>query len=122
MRIIVYLFVGSLAPLLLGMAGVGQDYSKYFTDGQAIYKNNCIRCHGINGEGNGPDAKTLTVPPANFQSAESKMKSEHDLHSAVVWGLAFSPMHKWFDKLTPQEMRAVIQYIRHIAPFQTRLN
>ncbi len=118
MRVLFYLLVCLFPLLLLGMEGLTQDLSGDHANGQAIYEKNCVRCHGVNGEGNGPDASTLTVPPANFQSIESRMKSDLDLRSAVVWGLAFSPMHQWFDKLTPLEMRAVVQHIRHIAPYR----
>ncbi|MGB0908897.1 MAG: c-type cytochrome [Nitrospirales bacterium] len=122
MRVFLGLLVGTISLSLLGMAGIGQDYAAGHSKGKAIYENYCFRCHGVNGEGDGSDAETLTVPPANFQSIESRMKSEHALRSSVVWGLAFSPMHKWFDKLTPEEMRAVVQYIRQIAPFQAKPN
>ncbi len=109
-----------LALLLLPTVSFAQETSGELTNGQEIYKKNCVRCHGINGEGNGPDAQALMVPPANFQSPESRAKMELELRSAVVWGLAFSPMHGWFDKLTTQEMRAVVQHIRRIAPYRPR--
>ncbi|GJL61583.1 c-type cytochrome [Candidatus Nitrospira salsa] len=118
MSVLLYLLVSSFGLLLIGSEGLAQDSSEDQANGQGIYETHCLRCHGSNGEGNGPDASTLTVPPTNFQSVESRMKSDLDLRSAVVWGLAFSPMHQWFDKLTPQEMRAVVQYIRQIAPFE----
>jgi len=118
MSVLLYLLVSSFGLLLIGSEGLAQDSSEDQANGQGIYETHCLRCHGSNGEGNGPDASTLTVPPINFQSVESRMKSDLDLRSAVVWGLAFSPMHQWFDKLTPQEMRAVVQYIRQIAPFE----
>lgn len=35
--------------------------------GQVLYQNNCSRCHGINGDGNGADAPTLPVKPADFR-------------------------------------------------------
>lgn len=122
MRTLFCVLLSLFAPLLLGMAGLGEDYTEDHAVGQAIYEKNCLRCHGTNGEGNGPDAVALTVPPTNFQSVESRMKSERDLRSAVVWGLAFSPMHKWFDTLTPPEMKSVVQYIRQMAPFRARSN
>ncbi len=34
--------------------------------GEALYKENCLRCHGVTFEGNGPDAATLTSMPANL--------------------------------------------------------
>jgi len=85
--------------------------------GEAVYKANCVRCHGIQGRGDGPDAAQLIVPPANFQRQESRAKSEMDLRSAIIWGLAFSPMHGWWDQLSVEDIRAVTAYIRRLAPY-----
>lgn len=35
--------------------------------GATLYNANCLRCHGENLDGNGPEAATLTVPPANLR-------------------------------------------------------
>lgn len=86
--------------------------------GEVVYQAHCVRCHGIQGKGDGPDAFALIVPPANFQRMESRAKSETDLRSAIIWGLAFSPMHGWWDKLSVEEIRAVTAYIRRIAPYE----
>ncbi|MDR4483705.1 MAG: cytochrome c [Nitrospirales bacterium] len=86
--------------------------------GEGVYQDHCVRCHGIQGKGDGPDAAALVVPPANFQRMESRAKSETDLRSAIIWGLAFSPMHGWWDKLSVEEIRAVTAYIRQIAPYE----
>ena len=37
--------------------------------GEAIYNKHCVKCHGITGLGNGPEASSQPGPPANFQSA-----------------------------------------------------
>ena len=111
-------FVVSIIVWLPSLAGFAQGLPGELGGGQAIYQKNCLRCHGVNGEGNGPDAGTLMVPPANFHTHESKMKSEMELRSAVLWGRAFSPMHGWFNKLTTEEMKAVVRYIRQMAPYQ----
>ena len=84
--------------------------------GEAVYQAHCVRCHGTQGKGDGPDAAKLIVPPANFHRPESRAKSEMDLRSAIIWGLAFSPMHGWWDKLSVGEIRAVTAYIRPLAP------
>ena len=35
--------------------------------GQLLYQQYCSRCHGINGDGNGVDASTLPIKPADFR-------------------------------------------------------
>jgi len=86
--------------------------------GEAVYKAHCVRCHGIQGRGDGPDAAKLIVPPANFHRRESRAKSEMDLRSAIIWGLAFSPMHGWWDQISVEDIRAVTAYIRRLAPYE----
>lgn len=38
-------------------------------NGQKLYLADCARCHGPNGNGDGPDGKTLTPKPLNFHDA-----------------------------------------------------
>ncbi|MGD9851675.1 MAG: cytochrome c [Nitrospirales bacterium] len=85
--------------------------------GQEVYQLHCVSCHGIQGKGDGPEAAKLIVPPANFHRPESRSKTEMELRSAIIWGLAFSPMHGWWDKISVEDIRAVTAYIRRLAPF-----
>jgi len=86
--------------------------------GEAVYQAYCVGCHGFQGRGDGPEATKLIVPPANFHRPASRAKSEMDLRSAIIWGLAFSPMHGWWDKLSVEDIRAVTAYIRRLAPYE----
>jgi mono/diheme cytochrome c family protein len=86
--------------------------------GEAVYKAHCVGCHGLHGKGDGPDAANLIVPPANFHRPESRAKTDMELRGAIIWGLAFSPMHGWWGKLSGDDMRSVIAYIRQLAPYQ----
>ncbi len=86
--------------------------------GEAVYKSHCEGCHGLHGKGDGPDAAKLIVPPANFHRPESRANSEMDIRGAIIWGLAFSPMHGWWGKLSANDMRSVTAYIRQLAPYQ----
>jgi mono/diheme cytochrome c family protein len=95
-----------------------QEPPSDFEKGKAVYAAHCMRCHGIQGRGDGPDAAQLTVPPTNLHRPESRAKSENDLRSAIIWGLAFSPMHGWWDRLSIEDIRAVTAYIRHVAPYE----
>ena len=86
--------------------------------GKAIYTEHCARCHGIHGKGDGPDAAALIVPPTNFHRYESRIKSEKALRAAIIWGLAFSPMHGWWEKFSGAELRSLTAYIRQLAPYR----
>jgi cytochrome c oxidase cbb3-type subunit 3 len=96
----------------------GQEPEVSPQKGEAVYKAHCVGCHGSQGKGDGLDAAKLIVPPANFHRPESRAKSEMDLRGAIIWGLAFRPMHGWWGKLSGDEMRSVTAYIRQLAPYQ----
>lgn len=84
-------------------------------DGQAIYEKNCLRCHGDKLDGNGPDGQYLIVRPANFQSVNSRVKTDWELLITIANGALFSPMHGYRGKLTDQQMLDVLSYIRSVA-------
>ena len=85
--------------------------------GETIYVQHCAGCHGSIGDGLGPDIKELIVPPANFRAVKSRTKTDMELYLAIKQGVLFSPMHGWADRLSEQEIRDVLNYIRTFAPF-----
>ena len=85
--------------------------------GKAIYVQHCLRCHGENLDGNGPDAQYLIVRPANFRSQSSRYKTDWELLVTIANGVLFTPMHGFRGKLTDEEMLDVLSYIRSMAPF-----
>ena len=91
------------------------------TLGKAIYQAHCLRCHGSQGDGKGPDSERLIVTPRDFHAPDSTAKTERELRSIIIWGLVFSPMHGWWDRLEPEEIRAVVSYIRVLAPYRPRI-
>ncbi len=118
-------FVGSFALLTILLMFIGntaaQDLMTNPFAGKVLYQTHCLRCHGPLGDGKGPDATTLIVPPRDFHSSASTAKTERELRSIIIWGLVFSPMHGWWDRLKPEEIRAVVGYIRRLAPYQPRI-
>lgn len=86
-------------------------------NGQTLYQQHCLRCHGAKLDGNGPDGQYLVVPPANFQSLTSRSKTDWELLIAISQGVLFSPMHGWSGRLTDDQIRDVLSYIRMQAPF-----
>lgn len=89
-----------------------QDYPPDVARGKAVYERHCQSCHGVTGYGDGPDAGSLRVPPANFQRFRSFLKSDEELLRTIEHGVVFSPMHSWRGTLTDGEMQDVVAYIR----------
>lgn len=87
--------------------------------GQAVYEQNCVRCHGPKLDGNGPDGQYLIVRPANLQTTVSRAKTDWELLVTISNGVLFSPMHGFRGKLTDQQMLDVLSYIRIMAPPET---
>lgn len=85
--------------------------------GQALYEQHCLACHGKAGDGRGPDAQYLIVPPANFTSPSLRAKTDADLLMAISNGVLFSPMHAWRDRLSEENVRDLISYLRMLSPF-----
>jgi mono/diheme cytochrome c family protein len=118
-------FVGSLILLTIFLIfssnSTAQDLINNPFAGKALYQTHCLRCHGALGDGKGPDVATLIVPPRDYSTPESTAKSDFELRSIIIWGLVFSDMHSWGFRLTPQEIRNLISYIRQLAPYQPRI-
>ena len=90
----------------------GQELSGDVEAGKLVYEQRCARCHGVGGWGDGPQARDLIVPPRNFRNLRSQMKSDEQLLQSIEFGVVMSPMHGWRDRLTPQQMRDVLAYVR----------
>ncbi len=80
-----------------------------YTKAQKIYEATCLRCHGADGRGDGPDGKDLDPMPANFHDKErtslvspfaafntirlgvpgTGMPAHETLSDEEVWSLAF---------------------------------
>jgi mono/diheme cytochrome c family protein len=101
-----------LAWDLVTVPASAQDYPPDQARGKAVYERHCQSCHGVTGYGDGPDAGSLRVPPANFQRFRSFLKSDDELLRTIEHGVVFSPMHSWRGTLTDGEMQDVVAYIR----------
>jgi mono/diheme cytochrome c family protein len=89
-----------------------QDFPSDMARGKAVYERHCQRCHGPGGWGDGPDAASLRVRPANFHAFRSFLKSDEELLRTIEHGVVFSPMHAWRGQLSDGEMQDVTAYIR----------
>src|ERR1044071_9697505 len=82
--------------------------------GQVICSTICIRCHGIDGKGNGqmkftPPVADLTSPSVQGKLGARLFKSVHD-------GKANTAMGAWREVLSDDEIWGALAYIRTLAP------
>ncbi len=106
-------------PMLAAAAGpVASD-----RDGTArgLYREHCVHCHGITGDGAGPTAAFLNPYPRDFRLGKFKYKStplgvpptHDDLHRVLAEGVPGTAMPS-FKRLPAEELGALIDYVRYL--------
>jgi mono/diheme cytochrome c family protein len=85
-------------------------------DGQRIYKQNCINCHGTQGKGDGVAADKLDPKPADLTSSKTQSKKDSDLLEVIKFGRPGTAMPAWMSELDEREMQNVLAYLRSLAP------
>jgi mono/diheme cytochrome c family protein len=78
-------------------------------DGQRLYQQHCLGCHGARLDGKGPDAASLRVPPVNFHTYPSRVKDDAQFEKTIK---QFLGMHSWEETLTDEQVHNLIAYIR----------
>ena len=100
--------------------------------GRVVYMRNCMHCHGVSGDGNGPTAKHLNPLPRDYRMGKFKFTStltpekptRDDLNRVVKYGIpgTYMPSFLW---LGETETEAVIEYVRWLSmrgDFEKRLD
>ena len=87
--------------------------------GAKVYKEYCVQCHGVEGKGNGINAKFLTVPPRNHTKAQYlETRSDEQLFEAIKFGglsVGRAPcMPAWEHTLDDGIIQSMVQYIREL--------
>ena len=78
-------------------------------DGAAIFKKNCMMCHGADGKGF-PALKTPNFTDPKWQSATK----DKEIREVIKNGKKGTTMLAFGDKLSDEEISAVIAYIRSL--------
>lgn len=83
--------------------------------GQALYAQNCASCHGLNGDGHGPDAAKLNPVPVAFADAtRARQRSPFALYQVIGQGLDGTAMRS-FSELSSQDRWDLAFYIGRFA-------
>jgi mono/diheme cytochrome c family protein len=85
-----------------------------------IYLEQCVVCHGPEGRGDGPEAPFLSPRPASLISAGSSVKSDAEFLAVIANGKPRSAMPAWKDRLSEEQRREVLAYIRTLIRFQPK--
>lgn len=86
-----------------------------------LYREHCVHCHGITGDGAGPTAALLNPYPRDFRLGKFKFKStplrqpppDHDLQKIIENGIPGTAMPS-FRTLPPDEIQALIEYVKYL--------
>ncbi|QUT07650.1 FTR1 family protein [Sphingobium phenoxybenzoativorans] len=83
--------------------------------GAALYADNCASCHGLNGDGHGPDAAKLNPAPVAFRNADrARERSPFALYQVIGQGLDGTAMRS-FSELPSQDRWALAFYAGRFA-------
>ncbi|MEH6824167.1 MAG: c-type cytochrome [Motiliproteus sp.] len=93
------------APLPYGLVG-------NVNMGVALYQRNCVVCHGVTGDGNGPRAYFIFPKPRDFRAPEAQAKySRAHLFDVISKGTLGSEMPAWNKVLTDAEIGHLAEYV-----------
>ncbi|HEV2288064.1 MAG TPA: cytochrome c [Candidatus Acidoferrales bacterium] len=81
-------------------------------DSASLYKAKCAVCHAPDGSGNNVMGKQLGAK--DLRSEEVQKKSDADLNGVVTNGMA-PKMPAYKDKLTADQIKGLVVYIRELA-------
>jgi high-affinity iron transporter len=81
-------------------------------EGEGLYVQNCVSCHGLNGLGDGVASRALSkLPPELGSFGWQVERTDAQLAQAIAAGLPGSPMPP-ASNLTPAQIQSVVAYVR----------
>jgi len=91
--------------------------------GYALYRRNCLHCHGVSGAGDGPTAPFLYPPPRDYRLGLFKFTStpykarpaRDDLRRTIRNGLHGTSMPAFHSLMTDVEIEQVIDYVMFLS-------
>jgi cytochrome c oxidase cbb3-type subunit 2 len=94
--------------------------------GQTLYTARCAGCHGAKGDGRGPQAAGLSIPPSSFVEGVYKLRStrsgslptDQDLFRTLTRGIHGTPMLPWTRLAQDQRWALVLKLKSCSARFQ----
>ena len=118
-------FAGQAKPTAGGTAVAGAKPGaavaatpESIANGAALYKRQCVMCHGATGAGDGPAAKSLKgkLPSLTDKATMAKM-TDGQIHEAITAGkkTEIGNMPALGKRLKPEEITDIVNYVRTLA-------
>ena len=99
-------------------AAVATASPKSIENGAALFKRQCVMCHGTTGLGDGPASTALKGKLPNFSDKAfmSKLTDAH-IHTTITEGkkTAVGNMPALGKRLKPEEITDIVNYVRTLA-------
>src|SRR5262249_45483218 len=111
-----------LPPLGIARPATAQDLSPIPADatslarGQEIYGQMCALCHGVQGRGDGPLARTMVPRPADFRVHMAEGHTPAQLFDWTTNGVPETAMPGYAADLSEVDRWNVINYLQTFAP------
>jgi mono/diheme cytochrome c family protein len=86
--------------------------------GQALYKANCVSCHGETGKGDGPAAGVLKPPPRDHTDrAYMSTLTDEEIAKIIKMGGAIKgkPLMPSHPQLKDPDLQALVAYVRSLS-------
>jgi cytochrome c oxidase cbb3-type subunit 2 len=93
--------------------------------GKVVYDKWCAGCHGEKGDGDGDGAREMLPRPRDFTrgvykirtTASGEIPTDEDLMHVIAEGMPGTAMPAWKEKLSEQERRDIVAYIKSFSSF-----
>lgn len=80
--------------------------------GHALFLQNCVECHGVKGDGEGPRAYFIFPRPRNFNRESSRRRFNRPaLYQSIARGKIGTEMPAWDTVLTAQQIADLSEYV-----------
>ena len=94
----------------------------HLSKGAGLYRQHCVHCHGVTGNGKGPTASFLNPYPRDFTMGKYKFNSTiigvpsstSDLHRILMMGIDGTAMPS-FALLDRGEVEALVDYVKYLS-------
>ena len=103
-RLLASMVAGSL---LLGATAMAQEDPKKV---ERAWKSKCASCHGQTGKGDTDKGKQLKI--VDMTTPAFQAKKDDELKKAILEGVEKEKNHAFKDDLTPEQVDALVAYIR----------